>query len=60
MNSVDFGETVFAPDYPKRIEEMPNLDIVNNAGWHKVNKLYNFDKPNTGIAFSIAVEGMAF
>ncbi len=21
---------------------------------------YNFDKPNTGIAFSIAVEGMAF
>ena len=23
-------------------------------------KEYNFDKPNTGIAFSIAVEGMAF
>lgn len=23
-------------------------------------KEYNFDKPNTGIAFSVAVEGMAF
>lgn len=43
--SSDFGETVFAPDYPKKIDEMPDLDIVNNAGWHNVNSLYNFDMP---------------
>lgn len=60
--SSDFGETVFAPDYPKRIEEMPNLDIVNNAGWHKVNKLYNFDMPNGfgdyQLIFTVSGNGM--
>jgi hypothetical protein len=36
----------------KRASAMTLIDILHND--------YHFDKPNTGIAFSVSVEGLAF
>lgn len=60
----EIGETVLAPTYPKKVEGLPQLDIVYRAGWHNVNNLYGYDRPD-GIKhflllFTVSGEGSAY
>ena len=60
----EIGETVFAPTYPQKSEGAPQLDVIHGAGWHNVNSLYRYDRPN-GIndfllLFTISGKGLAY
>ena len=60
----EIGETIFAPTYPQKSEGTPELDVINGAGWHNVNSLYRYDRPN-GIndfllIFTISGKGVAY
>ena len=60
----EIGETLFAPSYPQNTDGMAKLDVVHNAGWHRVNRVYKYDRPN-GIKdylliFTVSGKGEAY
>ena len=60
----EIGQTRFAPNYPQKIDGIPELDVIHSAGWHKVNDLYKYDRPN-GITnflliFTVSGKGEAY